>query len=208
MPDSHHQVGAAAAAAAGGAAGGRGECQRPRPAGEAHQHHPGPHGRAAGVRLHAGQLHHPADEDTGTGRCDRPSGPAALHPLEALGLPGALSPVAAAQLSGPTAGQADRQSPPGSEPRICVVWNQTYTSEMDWRLTMGDSETNRLNEIHCTFERKCRQTRCGGGFVTYNPTMELHGEDCLRWWKAICLIDGCETVEGNCWVSYGDYHDK
>ena len=96
MSDPHHQAGAAATAAAGGPAGGSGECQRSSSAGQTHQRHPGAHGRAAGVCLHLGQLHHPTDEDPGPGGRHRPPDLAAVRPVEALGLPGA---VAAAQLS-------------------------------------------------------------------------------------------------------------
>lgn len=96
VSDPHHQAGAAAAAAASRPAGGSGERQRSSTAGKTHQRHPGAHGRAAGLRLHPGQLHHPADEDPRPGGLHRPADPAAVRPVEAVGLCGA---VAAAQLS-------------------------------------------------------------------------------------------------------------
>lgn len=96
MPDPHHQAGAAAAAAAGRPVGGSGERQCTSSAGKTDQHHPGAHGRTAGLRLHLGQLHHPADEDPSPGGHHRPANLAAVHPVEAVGLCGA---VAAAQLS-------------------------------------------------------------------------------------------------------------
>lgn len=96
MPDPHHQAGAAAAAAAGCPVRRSGECQRSSSAGEAHQRHPGAHGRAAGLRLHSGQLHHPSDEDPGPRSRHRPADIAAVRAVEAVGLCGA---VAAAQLS-------------------------------------------------------------------------------------------------------------
>lgn len=98
MSDPHHQAGAAAATAAGGPAGGSGERQRSSSAGQTHQRHPGADGRAAGLRLHPGQLHHPADEDPSPGCHHRPADLAAVRPVEAVGLCGA---VAAAKLSSP-----------------------------------------------------------------------------------------------------------
>lgn len=88
--DPHHQAGAAAAAATGGSAGGSGERQRPRSPGEAHQRHPGAHGRAPGLRLHFGQLHHPADEDPSARGRHRAAGLAAVHPVEAVGFCGVV----------------------------------------------------------------------------------------------------------------------
>lgn len=96
VPDPHHQAGAAAATAAGGPVGGSGERQCSSSAGQTHQHHPGAHGRAAGLCLHHGQLHHPADEDPSPGGRHRPADLAAVRPVEAVGLCGA---VAASQLS-------------------------------------------------------------------------------------------------------------
>lgn len=98
VPDPHHQAGAAAATAAGRPVGGSGERQCSSPAGQTHQRHPGAHGRAAGLCLHFGQLHHPSDEDPSPGGRHRPADSAAVHPVEAVGLCGA---VAAAQLSPP-----------------------------------------------------------------------------------------------------------
>lgn len=115
MPDPHHQAGAAAATAAGRPVGGSGERQRSSSAGQTHQHHPGAHGRPAGLRLHPGQLHHPADEDQSPGGCHRAADLAVVRPVEAVGLCGD---VAAAQLSSlretPVRGQsrgAQTQSP-------------------------------------------------------------------------------------------------
>ena len=110
MPDPHHQAGAAAAAAAGRPVGGSGERQRPSSAGQTHQRDPCAHGRVAGVRLHPGQLHHPADEDPSPGGRHRPADLAAVRPVEAVGLRGA---VAAAQLSSPTARHM-RETPEGT----------------------------------------------------------------------------------------------
>lgn len=93
--DPRHQTGASAAAAAGGSAGGSGERQRSSAPGETHQHHPGPHGRAPGLCLHPGQLYNPADEDSSPGRGHHAADPASVHPVEAVGLFGA---VGAAQL--------------------------------------------------------------------------------------------------------------
>lgn len=101
MPDAHHQAGVAAATAAGGPAGGRGERQRPRAAGQTHQRHPSAYGRAAGVRVHVGQLHHAADEDAGAGGRYRSAHRAAFCFMEALGLCGSL---AYAQLRCPVGG--------------------------------------------------------------------------------------------------------
>lgn len=109
VSDPHYQAGAAAAAATGGPAGGSGERQRSSPAGEAHQRHPGAHGRAACLRLHLGQLHHAVDEDPSQGGRHSPAEPVAVHPVEALGLFGAM---AAAQLS----------STPGSINRLMLFY--------------------------------------------------------------------------------------
>lgn len=98
MPDPHHQAGVAAAAAAGRPVGGGGERQCSRSAGETHQRHPGAHGRAAGLCLHLGQLHHPADEDSSPGGHHSPADLVAIYYVEAVGLCGD---VAAAQLSFP-----------------------------------------------------------------------------------------------------------
>ncbi|KAL7843818.1 hypothetical protein AOLI_G00253300, partial [Acnodon oligacanthus] len=98
VSDSYLQAGASAAAAAGGAAGGSGERQRSGAARKTHQRHPGPHGCAAGVRLHHGQLHHAADEDAHPRGHQRRPHALPHHTLETLGLAGAL---AAAQLSRP-----------------------------------------------------------------------------------------------------------
>uniref|UniRef100_A0A8B9D7E4 Transmembrane and coiled-coil domain family 2 n=1 Tax=Anser cygnoides TaxID=8845 RepID=A0A8B9D7E4_ANSCY len=91
LPDAGDQAGAAAAAAAGGAAGRGGERQRPGAAGQVHQRHPGPDGRAARLRLHHRQLHHPAHEDPHAHPQHRPARPLPLLPLEALGLHHLLS---------------------------------------------------------------------------------------------------------------------
>lgn len=96
VPDAHHQAGAAAATAAGCAVGRSGERQCSSSAGQTHQRHPGTHGCAAGLRLHSGQLHHSTDEDPSPGGRHRPADLAAVCPVEAVGLCGA---VAAAQLS-------------------------------------------------------------------------------------------------------------
>lgn len=109
LPDPHHQAGVAAATAAGGPARGSGERQRSSSAGQTHQRHPGAHGRAAGLRLHFGQLHHPADEDPGPRSRHRPADLAALRALEAVGFCGA---VAAAQLS------FLRDAPEGTRTRV------------------------------------------------------------------------------------------
>lgn len=98
MPDPHHQAGVAAAAAAGRPVGGSGECQCSSSAGKTHQCHLGAHGRAAGLCFHLGQLHHPLDEDPSSGGRHCPADLAAVHPVEAVGLCGA---VAAVQLSCP-----------------------------------------------------------------------------------------------------------
>lgn len=96
VPDPNHQAGAAAATAAGCSAGGSGERQCSSSAGQTHQRHPSAYGSAAGLRLHFGQLHHPADEDPSPRGGHRPADLAAVRPVEAVGLCGA---VAAAQLS-------------------------------------------------------------------------------------------------------------
>lgn len=141
MPDSHHQAGAAAAAAAGRPVGGSGERQRARSAGKTHQRHPGADGRAAGVRLHLGQLHHAADEDAGPGGLHRPADLAAVRPVEAVGLCGA---VAAAQLKFPRETPvAEIERGPSAQMKIvalldgfghdcaCRVFSQLFTVKND-----------------------------------------------------------------------------
>lgn len=109
MPDPHYQAGASAATAAGCAAGGSGERQRSSSAGKTHQCHLGSNGRTAGLRLHFGQLHYPTDEDPSPGGRHRPAHLAAVHPVEAVGLCGA---VAAAQLS------SLRETPEGNRAEV------------------------------------------------------------------------------------------
>lgn len=116
VPDPHHQAGAAAAAAAGRPVGGSGERQCSSSAGQTHQRHPGAHGCAAGLRLHPGQLHHPADEDPSPGSGHRPADPAAVRPVEAVGLCGA---VATAQLISP------RETPEGTRAEKLVSLTTT-----------------------------------------------------------------------------------
>ena len=97
VSNAHLQDGAAAAAAAGGAAGGAGERHGPHPAGEAHQRAAGPHGRAAGLRLHRGQLCRPPDEDALALLLHPPPRPPLRLPVEELGRPlGIHTPSAAA----------------------------------------------------------------------------------------------------------------
>lgn len=99
VPDPHHQTGAAAAAAAGCAVRRSGERQCSSSAGEAHQHHPGADGSVAGLCLHFGQLHYTSDENPSPGSRHCTADFAAVHPVEAVGLCGA---VAAAQLNSPS----------------------------------------------------------------------------------------------------------
>nr|XP_038024231.1 transmembrane and coiled-coil domains protein 2 isoform X2 [Anas platyrhynchos] len=130
VPDAGDQAGAAAAAAAGGAAGRGGERQRPGAAGQIHQCHPGPDGRAARLRLHHRQLHHPAHEDPHAHPQHRPARPLPLLPLEALGLHHLLSgarpapqlirgPAAAA----PGAFRIPWRSGTGGEGGMAAVWS-------------------------------------------------------------------------------------
>ena len=135
MPDAYHEAGAAAAAAAGGSAGGGGERQRPRTLGQVHQCHPGPHGRAAGIRLHVGQLHHPFDEDEGACGGDSTVSALTLLSVETLGLSGGVD---SAQLSSWTPFNATFQT--FREERT-HGWNLTESTDARMRLIDTPRET-------------------------------------------------------------------
>lgn len=83
MSDSRVQTGAPSAAPA--ADGPAGKPQRPRPAGEDHQHHAGHHYRHPGLCLHCCQVCRPADEEPVSRGSHRPGGVLFDRVLEELG---------------------------------------------------------------------------------------------------------------------------